>query len=94
MAFLFAHICLCSVCILQAPAYNETLRESLEPWVYQWTASRRGSISAEHGLGAMKAEYIGYSKTEAVVESMRAIKHVLDPHGLLNPYKVLPNSSA
>lgn len=31
----------------------------IEPFVYEWTRQRRGSISAEHGLGQMKADYMG-----------------------------------
>ena len=50
----------------------------------------RGSISAEHGLGLMKAACIGYSKPPVAVEVMRQIKAALDPRGILNPYKVLP----
>ena len=39
--------------------YDSAVLARLEPWVYEWTAARRGSISAEHGLGRMKAECIG-----------------------------------
>ena len=35
------------------------MHQLIEPFVYEWTAKRKGSISAEHGLGQMKAEYIG-----------------------------------
>ena len=50
----------------------------------------RGSISAEHGLGLMKAGCIGYSKPSAAVAVMRQVKAALDPRGIMNPYKVLP----
>ena len=63
----------------------------LEPFVYEWTRERRGSISAEHGLGVMKAECIRYSKSEAAVQIMGKIKTLFDPNGILNPYKVLPH---
>jgi D-2-hydroxyglutarate dehydrogenase len=62
----------------------------IEPFVYEWTAAHRGSISAEHGLGAMKAGVIGYSKPPAAVALMARLKRLLDPAGILNPYKVLP----
>ncbi|KAK6150607.1 hypothetical protein DH2020_015539 [Rehmannia glutinosa] len=51
-----------------------------------------GSISAEHGLGLMKANKIHYSKSAETVQLMAAIKKLLDPNGILNPYKVLPTS--
>ena len=30
----------------------------VEPYVYEWTAGHRGSISAEHGLGQMKPDWL------------------------------------
>lgn len=39
----------------------------IEPFVYEWTSKQRGSISAEHGLGLMKAEKIHYSKSSEAV---------------------------
>ena len=44
---------------VSAPRYDDAIQERLEPWVYEWTAAQRGSVSAEHGLGRMKAECIG-----------------------------------
>lgn len=63
----------------------------MDPFVYEWVSEHRGSISAEHGLGLMKADKILYSKPKAAVDTMRRIKKALDPNGILNPYKVLPN---
>ncbi|KAH1223973.1 D-2-hydroxyglutarate dehydrogenase, mitochondrial [Glycine max] len=64
----------------------------IEPYVYEWTSERRGSISAEHGLGLMKANEIFYSKSRETVQVMASIKNMLDPNHILNPYKVLPHS--
>lgn len=75
---------------ISVPQYNESVREEIEPWVYEWTSKVKGSVSAEHGLGAMKAEMIGYSKSEKAIDTMRVIKNALDPQGIMNPYKVLP----
>lgn len=47
-------------------------------------------ICAEHGLGVMKPDAIHYSQTPVAVALMRQIKSSFDPHGILNPYKVLP----
>jgi D-2-hydroxyglutarate dehydrogenase len=46
---------------ISAPGQADSpeLLKQIEPYVYEWTAARRGSISAEHGLGQMKANYIG-----------------------------------
>lgn len=47
-----------------------------------------GSVSAEHGVGTLKAPYLGYSKTDSEIDAMRAIKAIFDPDGILNPGKV------
>lgn len=72
------------------PEFSEQVLDSIEPYVYQWTAKHGGSISAEHGLGLKKANYIHYSKSSPSVDLMKNIKQLLDPKGILNPYKVLP----
>lgn len=48
-----------------------------------------GSISAEHGLGALKAEEIRRYKSPVEVQLMRTLKQALDPAGILNPGKVI-----
>jgi FAD/FMN-containing dehydrogenase len=48
-----------------------------------------GSISAEHGLGRLKREEVLRYKGPVEMELMRAVKNALDPHGLMNPGKVL-----
>ncbi|WP_044531390.1 FAD-binding oxidoreductase, partial [Herbaspirillum sp. B65] len=48
-----------------------------------------GSISAEHGLGALKREEILRYKSPVELRLMRAIKAALDPQQLMNPGKVL-----
>ncbi|XP_006658345.1 probable D-2-hydroxyglutarate dehydrogenase, mitochondrial [Oryza brachyantha] len=72
--------------------YSDRMLERIEPFVYEWTSKQRGSISAEHGLGLMKAEKIHYSKSPEAVQLMASIKKLLDPNSILNPYKVLPQS--
>jgi len=57
--------------------------------VYEVVNSLRGSISAEHGLGVLKRDEIKLYKSPLELEMMRAIKNALDPHGLMNPGKVL-----
>ncbi|KAM3370192.1 hypothetical protein ACQJBY_017840 [Aegilops geniculata] len=73
--------------------YSDNILAQIEPFVYEWTAGHRGSISAEHGLGLMKAEKIHYSKSPEAVQLMASIKKLMDPNSILNPYKVLPQSA-
>ena len=45
---------------------------------------------AEHGVGVMKPHVLHLSKRPPVIGVMHALKRLLDPHGILNPGKVLP----
>jgi FAD/FMN-containing dehydrogenase len=57
--------------------------------VFQLIADRRGSISAEHGIGLLKKDFLGFSRSDAEIALMRQIKQLLDPHGIMNPGKLL-----
>jgi FAD/FMN-containing dehydrogenase len=48
-----------------------------------------GSISAEHGIGLLKKDYLGYSRAPEELALLRAIKRTLDPSNVLNPGKIL-----
>ncbi|XP_022605935.1 D-2-hydroxyglutarate dehydrogenase, mitochondrial [Seriola dumerili] len=77
---------------ITSPAKDPSLLAAIEPFIYEWTASCQGSISAEHGLGLKKRNYIYYSKPSQAVALMGNIKAMLDPKGILNPYKTLPDN--
>ena len=57
--------------------------------VYQALKETGGSISAEHGIGTMKAEQLKEVKDPVALKMMHAIKNTIDPKGLLNPGKIL-----
>lgn len=65
-----------NVCVRR---YDKEIEKILEPWVYEWVKQRNGSISAEHGLGLAKKEYITYSRSETMVRLMKQIKNLYDP---------------
>ncbi|XP_047577623.1 D-2-hydroxyglutarate dehydrogenase, mitochondrial isoform X4 [Lutra lutra] len=71
-------------------AFSPSLLADLEPYVYEWTARQRGSVSAEHGLGFKKRGVLSYSKPPEALRLMQQLKALLDPKGILNPYKTLP----
>lgn len=68
------------------------IREALQPFVFDYVRDKQGSISAEHGIGLLKAEYLGHSKSQSMINYMHRMKQVFDPRGILNPYKVLPDN--
>ena len=60
-----------------------------EDAVFTLVASLGGSISAEHGIGALKARWLDLARTPAEQALFARIRHALDPAGTLNP-NVLP----
>lgn len=50
--------------------------------------AHRGSVSAEHGIGLLKRDWLGHSRSPLEIDLMRQVKGILDPKGILNPGKV------
>ena len=48
----------------------------------------RGSVSAEHGIGLLKREFLGHTRSQGEIALMREVKRVFDPLGILNPGKI------
>lgn len=57
-------------------------------WVFDIVQHYGGSISAEHGVGLLKKDYLHYSRSELEVSIMRQIKKAFDPHSIMNPGKI------
>ncbi|OSZ65682.1 FAD-binding oxidoreductase [Hydrogenophaga sp. IBVHS2] len=57
--------------------------------VFDAVARHGGSISAEHGVGSLKAACLPHYKDAVALGLMRSIKTALDPQGLMNPGRVL-----
>ncbi len=57
--------------------------------VHDAVAALGGSISAEHGLGVLRRDESARYKSAVEMKLMRAVKHALDPLGLMNPGKLL-----
>jgi FAD/FMN-containing dehydrogenase len=67
--------------------------ERCDEAVLRLVAELEGSISAEHGVGVSKRRWLSLTRSEAEISTMRALKHTLDPHGILNPGAVLPDAA-
>ena len=63
---------------------------NMSPKIFELVAQRNGSISAEHGVGLLKRDFLGYSRSDEEVALMQGLKKVFDPHQILNPGKLLP----
>lgn len=50
----------------------------------------QGSISAEHGIGLLKRDYLHYSRSQEDIALMRGVKSVFDPKHVMNPGKLIP----
>ncbi len=55
---------------------------------FKMIQSLGGSISAEHGIGLLKREYLHFSRSENEIVLMREIKKQFDPAGIFNPGKI------
>lgn len=64
-------------------------QDAINRIVHDSVLASRGSISAEHGIGALKREELARVKSPVELDMMRAIKAALDPLGIMNPGKIL-----
>lgn len=58
--------------------------------VYDAVRDLEGSVSAEHGIGAEKLDWLGHTRTAAEIALMRSLRTLLDPNGIMNPGRTVP----
>jgi len=68
---------------------DRSAKKDVEKIVYAPLRAFCGSVSAEHGIGLQKRDYIGVSRSPVELAVMRTLKNALDPKGILNPGKIL-----
>ena len=68
---------------------DEAEKHRVEDVVYSTLEAYGGSISAEHGIGLEKKNYLHHSRNAEELALMRLLKTTLDPKNLLNPGKLL-----
>lgn len=73
---------------LDMEAFQERC-DAISPALFAVVQAHGGSISAEHGVGLAKREFLGFSRSEGEIAIMRAVKAVLDPNEVMNPGKLL-----
>jgi len=80
---------------LQAPegsspaAFLGANEHAVNKIVYDAVIAHGGSISAEHGIGALKRDELAQRKSPVAMGLMRAIKQALDPANRMNPGRVV-----
>lgn len=67
---------------------TRSLHLPIDEIIYGLIQELRGAVSAEHGIGLMKKQFLPYSKSEPEIALMKALKQTLDPQGILNPGRV------
>lgn len=77
------HLC------ISAGAIDDATEHRIDMIVYDHVRTYQGSISAEHGIGTLKRDYLPYSRSPEELDVMRRVKQALDPNWILNPGKVI-----
>ncbi len=71
------------------PAFLKNHEDEVNTWVFDQVKAFNGSISAEHGIGSLKAGKLTHYKDPTALAMMKAIKLALDPHNIMNPGRVI-----
>ncbi|WP_091148678.1 FAD-binding oxidoreductase [Novosphingobium sp. CF614] len=70
-------------------AWQQNEGKAISRRVHDLVTQWGGSISAEHGIGQLKREELARLGDPVALSMLRAVKHALDPQGLLNPGKLV-----
>jgi FAD/FMN-containing dehydrogenase len=89
--FVLGHIADGNLHLFTRPGIEGDLHAESDAIVYAPLQGLEGSVSAEHGIGTEKLNWLASSRSEADLAMMRLLKTSLDPHNLLNPGRVLAN---
>ncbi|MDP3677203.1 MAG: FAD-binding oxidoreductase [Novosphingobium sp.] len=71
------------------PPWQDGEGKAISRFVHDIVAEWRGSISAEHGIGQLKRDELHRLGDPVALHLMAAVKAALDPHGIMNPGKLL-----
>lgn len=70
--------------------FKRSVEQDISPDIYKLAFEMGGTFSAEYGIGRIKLDLLQRYGAEGKIDLMKRIKTAIDPHGLLNPGKVIP----
>jgi FAD/FMN-containing dehydrogenase len=85
---MFGHLGDGNLHLTSGPYRESAAFEAVEELVYGAVGEAGGSLSAEHGIGIIKKGFLHHSRSAEEIALMRALKHTLDPMGILNRGRV------
>ena len=86
---MFGHIADGNLHIFVKPYDDGAHHEAVDQIVYGCLDGLGGSVSAEHGIGIEKKQWLTQTRSDAEIIMMRSLKSLLDPKNILNPGKVV-----
>ena len=90
ISMVFGHVGDCNLhAVVSVGDGSEEAHKKVNDRLYGIIRDLGGSVSAEHGIGLEKRDYLSWSRTDAELNLMRTLKRTLDPNGFLNPGKVI-----
>jgi glycolate oxidase len=72
------------------PAQEPQVHAAIEA-LFREVVAMGGTLSGEHGIGVLKAPYLGLEQSPELIAFQQRVKHTFDPQGILNPGKIFPN---
>ena len=85
--FMFGHVGDGNLHVLASTGQQADVR-AIEDLVFKLTQKVNGTITAEHGVGVTKKEWLHYCRNSNEIDMMRLLKRTLDPNHILNPGRI------
>ena len=78
----------CVILVNPEDAGEMAICEALNQEIVELALSMDGTCTGEHGIGLHKMGYLRSEAGDVAIDMMRAVKHALDPHNIMNPGKI------